>query len=311
MKLLVPAALAVMAWLSLSQAMGALGPYEDIPIGALPADVVKGIVQKNLSPQGRFVILSATGNVRVFDTAQNIAQARQALQAMQNAPALVSFAFIIKTGMHKVTKVTSTGPEDGASFPVPNTYAPPQVAQYGRGRYVVTPATPTSFVNMPLGVQETVTKTSVEGGEPHRFAGSTVFPQPVAVTICTKAPDPAALHDWAVKNGAAPQGEPAWTSARTEILVTPEHADNGMVLNLQPQIVVAAADGSPRVLPVRVCTASVVVKTGVAVTFDGFPGADPEFYRLFLGAQESTDDAITSITVGAVIDYTGQQAGRK
>ena len=289
-------------------AMAATGPYEDVPIGALPADVVKGIVQKSLSPQGRFVILAVNGTVRIFDTPQNIAQARQALEAMQNSPAMISFAFIIKTGMHKVTTVSSSGP--AVEIPVPSTYAPPQVYQTGRG-YIVTPAYPTSFTNEVVGEQTTITKTSVEGGVPHRFAGSTVFPKPVAVTICAKAADPAGLHDWAVKSGAVPQNEPAWTAARTEILVTPEHADSGMILNLQPQVVVAAADGSPRVIPLRVCTASVVVKQGVGTAFDGFPGADADFYRLFLGAQESTEDALTSVTVGAAIEYLPEQGDKK
>ncbi len=81
-----------------------------------------------------------------------------------------------------------------------------------------------------------------------------------------------------------------------------------MVLTLQPQIVVAGADGAPRVIPIRVCTAGTTVRQGVPVTFEGFPGADPDFYRLFLGAQESTGDAISSVSVGAAYDYSAVQA---
>ncbi len=173
----------MMAWLCLPHAMGVSGTYEDIPLGALPTDVVKSVVQKNLSPQGRFVILISNGTVRVFDTPQNIAQARKAMTEMQNAPALVAFQFIIKTGMHKVTKVTSTGP--AAEFLVPETYAPPQVYASGRG-YVVIPSTPTSFTTEAVGTTETITQTSVEGGTAHRYGGSTVFPKPAAVTICAE-----------------------------------------------------------------------------------------------------------------------------
>lgn len=296
---------AVMALLPLPRAMGVSGTYEDIPLGALPADVVKSLVQKNLSPQGRFVILIANGTVRVFDTPQNIAQARKAMSDMQNAPALVGFEFIIKTGMHKVTKVTSSGPVEG--FPVPQTYSPPQIYPSGHG-YVVIPSTPTSFTTETFGPTTTITQTSIEGGEAHRYGGTTVFPKPAAVTICAKAPDPAALRDWAVKNGAAPESEPAWTAARTEILVTPEHADFGMIMTLQPQVVVTSADGKSRVVPLRVCTASVTVKQGTPVVLDGFPGADPDFYRLFLGAQESTADTISSVTIGAAYDYSAVPA---
>jgi hypothetical protein len=77
-----------------------------------------------------------------------------------------------------------------------------------------------------------------------------------------------------------------------------------MELTLQPQVVVPAADGSLRVIPLRVCRASTIVKQGAPVALDGFPGADPDFYRLFLGAAESTADAISSVTIGAAFDYS-------
>ena len=301
MKLLVPAVLAVMAWLSIGQVLGLPGTYEDLPLGALPPDVVKAAVQKNLSPQGKYVILIANGTVRVFDAPQNIAKARAALADLQNAPAIVSFAFIIKTGMKKVTHEYTSGP--AATFPVPATYAPPQIVGNGRS-YIVIPATPTSFTNEVVGTTTTITQTEIVGGQARQYSGFTVFPKPAAVTVNARAADPAALHDWAVKNGAVPQNEPQWSMARTEILVTPSKADYGMVLTLQPQIVVAAPDGSSRVIPLKVCTASTIVKPGGSATLDGFPGADPEFYRIFLGAPESVDDTLSSITVGANADYS-------
>ncbi len=321
---MVPALLAVMVWFSVSQAMGA-GPYEDVPIGALPADAVKAILQKTLSPQGRFVILATNGTVRIFDTPEKIAAARTALETLQTAPATISFAVIIKTGMHMVTKSSSTGQDyGGVEFPVPNNYATPQVAQCGRG-VVVTPATPRNFRPHQVGygggyvdqggyvsgVEVNTQETGLEGGVLHRFEGSTVFPKPVAVTACAKVPDAAALRDWAVKNGVVKENELPWTAARSEILVTPERTSDGMVLNLLPQIVVAGAAGSPRAIPLRVCATSVTVKQGVAATFEGLPGADAEFYRVFLGAQESTDDAVTSITVGAAVVYVTQQGDKK
>jgi hypothetical protein len=102
-----------MALGSISQSAGATGPYEDVQIGALPAEAVKQTLQKTLSPQGRFVILATNGTVRIFDSPQKIAEARAALEAMQNAPATVSFAIDIKTGMHKVTHSSSTGQYSG------------------------------------------------------------------------------------------------------------------------------------------------------------------------------------------------------
>jgi hypothetical protein len=323
MKLLIPALLAVMVWFSVPQAVGAAGPYEDVPIGALTAQAVKEAMQKTLSPQGRFVILATNGTVRIFDSPQNIAAARGALETMQNAPAMVSFAIIINTGMHKVTRTASTGDDEGYDFPVPYNYAPPQIVQNGR-RVTAIPATPRDFRSRQAGyggyvyeggyvtgTEVNTEETGVEGGVPHKFEGSTVYPKPAAVTVCAKAPEPAALHDWAVKNGAVKENEPAWTAARTEILVTPERTEDGMVLNLLPQIVVAGADGSPRLIPLRTCATSVTIKQGAPATFDGFPGADADFYRVFLGAQESKGDALSSITVGAAVEYVTQQTDKK
>src|ERR1700677_4378777 len=230
MKLLIPAMLAVIICFSSPRDARAAGPYEDVPVGALPADAVKGALQKTLSPQGRFVILAANGTVRIFDTPEKIAAAPAALAALQSAPAMISFAIVIKTGMHKVTKVAST--DDGVAgteFPYPNNYIPPQVVSYGKG-YAVIPAQPTNFTTRRLGAGDagypnqggyvtgtvvTTSETGNEGGVQHRYSGSTVFPKPVAVTVNARVPDVAALHDWAVKSGAGPQNEPALPGART------------------------------------------------------------------------------------------------
>jgi hypothetical protein len=156
------------------------------------------------------------------------------------------------------------------------------------------------------GTQVTVQTSSLEGGVTRNFAGSTVFPKPVAVTVCAKVSQPDALRDWALKNGAATAGDPAWVSAQTEIVVTPESADDGVILNLLPKITATGADGVARDYPVRVCATSVLIKRGTPATFDGFPGSDPDFYRLFMAAEESTQDALASITVAAGVQYVGQ-----
>jgi len=122
--------------------------------------------------------------------------------------------------------------------------------------------------------------------------------------VLTAVADPQALHDWAIRNGAVPTTEPAWATAGTEIAVAPEHADGGLLLNLTPQIVLPGAAGqASRRIPVKVCATSVLTKRGIPSTLEGFPGTDPEFYRLFFGALESKDDTLTRVTVAAVNDY--------
>lgn len=326
MKALIPVLVGILSLSSIRPATAGLPPHEDISIGSLPAESVTATLRKTLSPQGRFVVLPAGGTVRIFDTPDKIETARRVLQEMQNAPSIVSFAINVRTGMRQVTRQSpQQGPVD-YEIPVPQTYGAPQIVGQTGGRVIVTPGMPGNFTTRHVnpgdrvyvnpgyvtggyttGTEMRVTNTSTEGGVNRKYTGSTVFPRPAAVTVSAAVPDPQGLHDWAVKNGAVPVGEPAWASAGTELAVTPEHAGDGLLLNLMPQIVLAGPVGQPpRRIPVKVCAASVLTKPGAPATLEGFPGADPEFYRLFFGVKESTDDTSTMITVAAATEYMTQ-----
>jgi len=308
--------------------MAAPASHDDISIGSLPAESVTAALRKTLSPQGRFVILAVNGTVRIFDTPAKIEEARQVLQNLQNAPATVSFAINVRTGVRRVTRSSSDpGPVTvDYDVPVPQTYSAPQIAgQGGRGSTVV-PGNPGNFTTRHVnpgdrvyvnpsyvtggyvtGTEVQTQETAAEGGVNHNYAGSTAFPKSAAVTVSAAVSDPLGLHDWAIKNGAVPANEPAWSRAGTEIVVTPEHADNGLLLNMTPQIVLPGLAGQPpRRIPIKVCATSALTKPGAPAKLEGFPGADPEFYRVFFDAQESTGDTLTLITVAAGMNYSAQ-----
>jgi len=294
-------------------------------MGSLPAETVTAALKKTLSPQGRFVILAINGTVRVFDTPAKIEEAQRVLQELQSAPSTVSFSISVRTGMQRVTRrSTDPGPvTTDYEIPVPQTYGAPQIVVGPGGSRAVVPGNPGNFTTRHVdpgdqvyirpgyttggyvtGQEVRTEESGVEGGVNHNYAGSTVFPKPVAVTVLTAVADPQALHDWAIRNGAVPTTEPAWATAGTEIAVAPEHADGGLLLNLTPQIVLPGAAGqASRRIPVKVCATSVLTKRGIPSTLEGFPGTDPEFYRLFFGALESKDDTLTRVTVAAVNDY--------
>jgi hypothetical protein len=328
-KVLIPVLVAFLAGLPMPQGTAAPSAlYEDMPLGSLPAESVNVALRKTLSPQGRYVILAVNGTVRIFGTPDKIAEARKVLEALRNAPSIVTFQIDIRTGMHEVTR-QNPGSEpiaSGYEIPVPQTYSPPRIVgqnvapgmpgnfttrqvDRGSGSYV----NPRAYVTggYVTGTEVRTQQTGLQGGVIHRFKGSTEFPKAVAIPVSSKVDDPAGLHDWAVTNGAIAANEPAWAGAGTDIVVTPEDTSDGVLLNMTPEIVIPGGNlQAPRKVPLKTCSTSVLVKRGVPAVVDGFTGADSEFYRLFMGAQESNQNASTRISVSAGIDYIAQPAGR-
>src|SRR3954452_21967573 len=111
----------------------------DVPIGFVPPVWVTATLRKTLSPQGRFVLLTPNGTVRITDTQAKIEDAQDALEKLQKAPALVSlnltFTVISKKTVEK--QVTQGGPEGRNSFPYPTSYSAPKIAQRSGGGFVV------------------------------------------------------------------------------------------------------------------------------------------------------------------------------
>jgi hypothetical protein len=161
-----------------------------------------------------------------------------------------------------------------------------------------------------FGPEIRTTEISVEGGSTRRYSGISAPGKPLTLPVQPRVADAVALRDLAVKYGAVSASEPAWTSAGTELLVTPELSSGSLTLQIVPQIVIQAGDSQQpaRRVPVKVCAATAVMNRGTATSFDGLPGANGEFYRLFFGSTEATDDTSARISVNAAVQYLSPSA---
>jgi hypothetical protein len=308
-------------------ATSARAATEDMALGFLPLDAVSATLRKTLSPQGRFVILTQNGIVRVIDTPEKIRDARRVLEELQKSPAIFSIDLTLKTGLRRVTKSSSSQtPAEAVDIPIPQRFDPPRVMIGPNGRPIVIPAQPRDFTTQRVGPgvavnvsptgfstnepQVNVTRSSIEGGTARRFVGAGSFEKPALLAVSRQVADPAALRALALKVGAITEAEPAWTTAATEISITPEIARDGLVLNIVPQIIVFSGSGQPaRRIPILACAAPVLAHRGIPVTIEGLPRADADFYRLFFGAADAGDETLTTLTFSTAMRYV-TQAGK-
>ncbi len=313
-----------LTFLAASSALGQGVVTEELPIGFLPVDWVKSALQKTLSPQGRTVLVTPTGPVRITYAEDKVAAARRAIAELQQAPALVPVELSFATTARRVVqRLPVEPPVVSSGIPVPDRYDPPRIIQNGAGGVTVVPSMPRDFrtrnvgpgtvVNpSPTGYQtqnsevrltETIPTTSVA----RRFSASSVSGKPVFLSVVRQVPDPAALRALALKYGAVPEAEPAWTAAGTELLVRPELSGGSLVVNITPQLVLPpmAAGQPPRRIPISACAAGVLVARGAPGSTGLLPKTDPEFYRVFLGAAQAVEDTVTAVTVTASVQYVG------
>jgi hypothetical protein len=297
---------------------------EEVPIGFLPLDWVKSALQKTLSPQGRSVMVTPTGPLRLTDAEASVAAARRALAELQQAPALVPVELSFSTTAQRVVqRLPVEPPVVSNGIPVPDRYDPPRIIQNAAGGVTIVPSMPRDFhtrnvgpgtvVNpSPTGYQTQnsevrMTETITTGGPTRRFAASLVLGKAVTLAVVRQTPDPAALRALALKRGAIADGEPAWTAAGTELLVRPELSGGALVVNVTPQIVLppAAAGQPPRRIPLSACAAGVLIARGAPGSTGMLPKTDPEFYRVFLGTPQAVEDTVTALTVKAEVQYIG------
>jgi hypothetical protein len=296
---------------------------EEVPIGFLPIDWINTAVRKTLSPQSRAVLSTPTGPLRLTDTADRLELAREALLAFQNAPAVVPIELTLTTHAQRtVQRLPIDPPVVDRGIPIPDRYDPPRIIS-GPGGVVVVPAQPRSFTTRRVGPGSSVNlnPTGYVTGESEvrlretetinslvrRFSVSTVFSKPVIAPALRQVADPAALRALALSRGAITTSEPMWTTVATEFLITPELTDGSLVVNVTPQIVLlpTVAGQAPRRIPIFACAAGVLVARGAPPSTGLLPQTDPEFYRLFLGTAQATEDTFTSLTVKADVQYVG------
>ncbi|MEA3208240.1 MAG: hypothetical protein QOE70_1297 [Chthoniobacter sp.] len=309
---------------SLIASAGAAVVSEEVPVGFLPLDWVTATLQKTLSPQGRSVLVTPTGPVRIADEGEKVAAARRALEELQKAPALVPIDIsFVTTARRVVQRLPVEAPVAGSGIPVPNRYDPPRIMVNPGGGVTVIPSQPRNFGTRNVGPgaifnpaptssaspEARLSEATATAGMTRRFSVSTVPGKPVLITVLRQVPDAGALRTLALKHRAIPDTEPAWVAAGTELLLRPELSGGALVVNIVPQILLpAAAPGQEdRHIPLSACAAGVMVARGAPSNTGILPRTDPEFYRVFLGAQKAENDTFTALTVTAEVQYIGGQ----
>ena len=292
--------------------------------GYLPAEWVTGKLRKVLSPVGQFTLIHG-GQVRVTDRIENVKTAVEALADLQKAPAVVPMEIVFTTVARKtVQRAPLEQPVAADEFPFPHRFDPPRIIMNGNGGYTVIPSQPRDFRSRSVGAgtavnpsgtgyftrepevrMEETTTTAVS--TPRRFSVSTVPGRAVAVTLLNPVPDAAGLRALAEKLQAVEASEPAWTVAATELVITPEISGAALVLTIVPQVALppVSVGQAPRRVPLRACAASVMVTPEARTNVGLLPRTDPEFYRLFLGTPEATEETYTSVGIRAAAQYLG------
>ena len=142
------------------------------------------------------------------------------------------------------------------------------------------------------------------------FIGSGVLGKSSVLPVLQSIADVVTLQAWARKNNAILASERSWAAAATELVVTPEISNGILSLNLTPQIVASTGDARQRQPSRRIaltaCSTAVPMERGTATTLESLPRTDAEFYKVFFGAKESTQDTLNSISVRAGVRYLGQ-----
>jgi len=127
---------------------------KELPTNHASVDLLRPILKKVLSPQGRFVVLPNKGKVLVIDTADKVRAAELALATMDSPAPDVLLDFAINPGNKAPRKTRILNPPEAWSdFPYPTAYLPPRIPNvvgFG-GNFVVTPAHPTGFKRRKVG----------------------------------------------------------------------------------------------------------------------------------------------------------------
>ncbi|HEV7402200.1 MAG TPA: hypothetical protein VGO11_04705 [Chthoniobacteraceae bacterium] len=284
----------------------------DIPIGFVPqASVVEG-VRKTLSPQGKFVILTANGVVRVTDTEEKILEVHRVLGELAKAPAVVSLNLGFITYGTKTVQVPSTGSGGGGDeFLFPRKFSPPKMVQGPNGTVVAVPSQPSQFsgrgAGATAGATVMTTKTEPTKQLVRSLTATSTPEKPAPIPVLAKVEDVAGLRALAEKLGAVNAQEPAWTAASTELLLRTQVVGAELRVLVTPQIALpAAAPGQqPRRIPLKACAAEISITRAVPSPTGKLPRADAEFYRLFMGLAPGAPTDTTALNLTGAVRYIG------
>lgn len=314
--------LAASAWLFAAvSASGQSTLKKEIDVGFAPIEAVKPILDRALSPQGRYVMLAAKGAVLVIDTPEGILAAELAVAQAELPPPDVALDFQFVTG-RPVRKSSITMAQE---VPFPVEFAPPTIIVGPNGLVTgIIPATPTRFRKRNIGVTSETSGTinpdgsvsvdiNTESTEFEGFIqyGSGVFPAGFigAVPVPGQAVDPLFFAPF-VNTGGVFLPIIATTRITTSVVVRPRVRAGVVNLDLMPRLEVKleGSEMEPQQIDLKQFHTSLSVPHGQVGRVRGFTGAGEEFNRRFLGAKDPENGA-TAIVVKAVIRPAG--AGRE
>lgn len=284
---------------------------KEIDVAFAPIEAVKPVLEKVLSPQGKFVMLANKGAVLVIDTPTGILAAEQALAEADLPQPDVALDFQFVTGLP--TRKTSITMAQEVPFPV--AFAPPTIIVGPNGFVTgVVPATPTKFQTRNLGVTSESTSTlnpdgsvtldlNTESTEFEGFVqyGSGVFPSGAvgAVAVPGQAANPLFFAPFINTGGIS---LPILSTSRitTSIVVRPRVQSGVVNLDLMPRLEVKleGSEMEPQQVDLKQFHTLLPVQNGQVGRVHGFTGADEDFNRHFLGAKDpATGDSAIVVKV--------------
>jgi hypothetical protein len=284
---------------------------KEIDVAFAPIEVVKPLLEKALSPRGKFVMLANKGAVLVIDTPSGILAAEQAI-ATANLPVPdVALDFQFVTGL-PTRKSSITMAQE---VPFPTAFAPPTIIVGPNGLVTgVVPATPTNFQTRNIGVTSESTGTlnpdgsvtldlTTESTELEGFIqyGSGVFPAGAvgAIPVPGQVADPLFFAPW-IQAGGISLPVIATTRITTSVVVRPRVHAGVVNLDLMPRLEVKleGSEMEPEQVDLKEFQTLLPVQNGQVGRVRGFTGAGEEFNRRFLGARDpATGDSAIVVKV--------------
>lgn len=296
---------------------------KELPTNHASADLLRPLLKKVLSPQGRFVVFPTKGTVLVIDTADKVRAAELALATMKSPvpDVLLDFAFNPGNKVHRKSRLLNA-PESYGDFPFPTAYLAPRIVANGAGGYIVTPAHPTGFKRRKVGnILETQATANADGSvtidinaSNTEFAGfinygSAVFGSRAQgiIPVNGQIADPRFFGP-VINTGPILMPIFDTTKISTQIIVRPSVSNNIITVDMIPQlkILTSVEPGvAGKVISLKQYRTSLLIQNGKVGAVNGFKGASPEFNRRFLGGKEGSEGH-TSIKIRAQV-----QPGKK
>ncbi len=282
----------------------------EIDVAFAPIEAVRPVLEGALTPRGRFVMLPQQGAVLVIDLPDGILAAEEALAVAELPQPGVALDFRFVTAI----------PAEGNSvvgarqFPFPGAFAPARIIAGPNGAVVAVPATPRSFRTRGVGVTseavgtirsdgsislELDTERSAFEGVVQHGSGVFVAGRVDALPVAERVAEPGFFASFVEGAGVALPVS-ADTRIGTSLVLRPRVAAGAVHLDLMPRLEIELEDSeaSPETVDLKQFHSVMEVRNGEVGRIRGFAGADKEFNRRFLGAENPSAGG-TAIVVRA------------